>query len=168
MLKRVLLLALCLGLAACSSFMSSSKQAQAVVVDEESYAQGMGSEDALASEGNRMRAPYSQTYYFSFDDSSVDQADIPSVRVQARYLATHPKARVMLGGHTDERGSREYNIALGERRARRVADVLRLAGVRANQIRMVSYGQEKPAAFGHTEEAYRLNRRVNLTYEATA
>ena len=85
-----------------------------------------------------------------------------------RFLQQHPSAHVLLEGNTDERGSREYNIALGERRANAVIDIFRLAGVKPQQIRVVSYGQEKPAAMGHNEESWRLNRRVELSFEAIA
>ncbi len=69
-------------------------------------------------------------------------------------------------GNTDERGSREYNITLGWRRAKTVAAIIEQQGVSPKQIVMLSYGKEKPVAFGHDEDSYRLNRRVNLIYEA--
>jgi|GEM_PF-306594 len=107
----------------------------------------------------------SATYYFDFDKSAVHQADIDNVMAQARYLASHPQAHILLAGHTDERGSREYNVALGDRRARALRDmILTVNGVDARQIRIVSYGEEKPAALGHNENAYRQNRRVQLSY----
>jgi peptidoglycan-associated lipoprotein len=71
----------------------------------------------------------------------------------------------VIEGNTDLRGSREYNIALGQRRANAVKSILRMQGVPNKQIRTVSYGAEKPIAFGHTEAAYRLNRRDDLRYE---
>lgn len=107
-----------------------------------------------------------QTYYFDYDRSDVHDADRASVEVQAKYLASHPKAKVLLEGNTDPRGSREYNIALGERRAKAVASILKLKGVADAQIRIVSYGAEKLASQGHTDEDYQLDRRVNLVYEA--
>lgn len=107
-----------------------------------------------------------QTYYFNYDKSDVHDADRASVEVQAKYLVSHPKAKVLLEGNTDPRGSREYNIALGERRAKAVANILRLQGVADAQIRIVSYGAEKLASQGHTDEDYQLDRRVNLVYEA--
>jgi peptidoglycan-associated lipoprotein len=76
----------------------------------------------------------------------------------------NPNAQIRLEGHTDERGSREYNIGLGERRAQAVRRVLMLQGATANQLSTVSYGEERPAATGSDEEAWRLNRRVELAY----
>lgn len=111
-------------------------------------------------------APHDQTYLFAFDDSIFADKYLPSLNAQANYLMAHPNAKVMIAGHTDSKGSREYNVALGERRANSVAQRLRLAGVASNQMRIVSYGKEKPVAFGDTAEDFRLNRRVELTYEA--
>ncbi len=106
-----------------------------------------------------------KTYYFDFDSYSVRSEDLPALQAQANYLIAHPDARVVIAGNTDARGSREYNIALGQRRANAAADVLKLDGVPASQIRAVSYGEEKPAAVGHTEQAYQMNRRDQLEYE---
>jgi peptidoglycan-associated lipoprotein len=106
-----------------------------------------------------------QTYYFEFDQSNIESSDIPSLRIQARYLITHPQAKILIAGNTDERGSREYNIGLGQRRAVSVANFLRAQGVNKNQILTVSYGAEKPVAFGHSEADYSKNRRANLQYQ---
>ncbi len=111
-------------------------------------------------------APANQKYYFDFAISQVHSEYMPSINAQARYLASHPSARVRLEGNTDLRGSREYNIGLGERRALAVAQVLRMNGAAKNQVAVVSYGKERPAALGQTEEAFKLNRRVDLVYEA--
>jgi peptidoglycan-associated lipoprotein len=113
------------------------------------------------------KAPHNQIYYFTFDDSRVESKYIPSIEAQARYLVEHPGAKILITGHTDARGSREYNVGLGERRAHSVVDILRLAGVPARQIRVVSYGKERLAVLGDDEQAHRYNRRVELTYEAT-
>src|SRR3546814_8095318 len=80
----------------------------------------------------------------------------------AKYLAANPVAKVRIEGHTDERGSREYNIALGERRANTVKDALVTAGVPAAQIAVISYGEERPAAEGHDESAWSQNRRAQI------
>lgn len=113
------------------------------------------------------KAPHNQRYLFSYDDSSFASKYKPSLMAQADYLRSHPGARVLLAGHTDERGSREYNVALGERRASTVASLLRMWGVERHQVRLVSYGKERPLYTGHDEEAHKMNRRVELTYEAT-
>ena len=88
------------------------------------------------------------------------------VNNHAQYLSDYPDIKVRLEGHADERGSREYNIALGERRAESVRRLLLLQGVGANQVSMISYGEELPAALAHDEESWALNRRVELVYEA--
>lgn len=113
------------------------------------------------------QAPHNQRYLFSYDDSNFNSKYKPSLMAQADYLSSHPGARVLLAGHTDERGSREYNIALGERRANTVAELMQMSGVSRNQIRVISYGKERPANYGHDEGSHLQNRRVELTYEAT-
>lgn len=117
-------------------------------------------------ESYNTKAPHQQTYYYRFDNSVVEQKYIQSIEAQANYLKNNPQARVLLEGHTDERGSREYNIGLGERRANSVYDLLLASGVNPRQIRIVSYGQERPKVIGNTEAAYQYNRRVFLDYEA--
>ena len=120
---------------------------------------------------NVMRAPANQTYYFAFDQSGVRPADVAYIQEQANYLAMHPKTKVRLEGNTDNKGSREYNIALGWRRDQAVARIMQLAGVKPSQLDMVSYGKEKPAvdidvSNGMSVDAkMQLNRRVNLVYE---
>ena len=120
-----------------------------------------------AGEMYTTQAPHNQIYLFSYDNSTLEQKYVPSVNAQAEYLKNHSGARVLLAGHTDERGSREYNIALGEHRANTVAELIRMAGVSRQQIRVVSYGKERPANLGHDDESHAQNRRAELTYEAT-
>lgn len=117
-----------------------------------------------ADGANSRLAGHNQTYYFSYDDNTVKQEDYASIRAQAQYLKNHPEARVILEGNTDERGSREYNLALGERRSDAVSDILQMAGVPTRQILVVSYGQERPLVSGHNESAFAKNRRVELKY----
>lgn len=113
------------------------------------------------------QAPHNQIYRFSYDNSTLAPKYIPSVNAQAEYLKSNPGARILIAGNTDERGSREYNVALGEHRANTVAELMRMAGVGHQQLRVVSYGKERPANLGHDEESHAQNRRVELTYEAT-
>jgi peptidoglycan-associated lipoprotein len=102
--------------------------------------------------------------YFEFDSSDI-RADFNSMlAAHGQYLASNPNAQVRLEGHADERGSREYNIGLGERRAQAVRRILLLQGATAGQLSTVSYGEERPAAAGSDEETYTLNRRVELVY----
>jgi peptidoglycan-associated lipoprotein len=102
--------------------------------------------------------------YFNYDSSEIDQQYVPVVAANAAYLVKYPTARVRLEGHTDERGSREYNIGLGERRAQTVRRALLVQGVAEAQITTVSYGEERPAVAGTDEAAYAQNRRVEFVY----
>jgi peptidoglycan-associated lipoprotein len=102
--------------------------------------------------------------YFDYDRSEIRTEFNDLLAAHAAYLATRPSMQVRLEGHTDERGSREYNIGLGEQRAQAVRRVLMLQGAAADQVTTVSYGEERPAAFGSDEESYGLNRRVELVY----
>ena len=102
--------------------------------------------------------------YFDFDNSDIRPEFVDVVAAHGRFLAANPALRVRLEGHTDERGSREYNIALGERRSQTVRRALALQGVKESQIATVSYGAERPAVAGSDESAYTKNRRVELFY----
>jgi peptidoglycan-associated lipoprotein len=106
--------------------------------------------------------------YFDFDSSEIKGEGTDVVAAHAKYLAGNAGARVRLEGHTDERGSREYNIGLGERRAQAVRRALLLQGAADAQISTVSYGEERPAVAGHDETAWAKNRRVEIVYLATA
>lgn len=105
-----------------------------------------------------------RVYHFDYNSDIVQSSDIPAITANADFLRIHPNAKVLLEGHTDPRGSREYNIGLGERRAKAVGDMLVSKGAKPAQIRIVSYGAEKLATPGHTEAAYRQDRRVVLVY----
>lgn len=116
------------------------------------------------AEGPSARLLDNLVVYFEFDRSEI-RSDFNDILVaHGQYLANNPRANLRLEGHTDERGSREYNIGLGERRAQAVRSFLLLQGAAADQITTVSYGEERPAAFGSNDEAWALNRRVELVY----
>lgn len=102
--------------------------------------------------------------YFEFDSSELRADDTETVTRHARQLAENPGLRVRLEGHADERGSREYNIGLGERRSQTVRRMLLIQGASASQISTVSFGEERPAEFGNDENAYSMNRRVEIAY----
>lgn len=102
--------------------------------------------------------------YFDFDSSNVRSGDTDVVSRHAFQLANDGGMRVRLEGHADERGSREYNIGLGERRAQAVRRLLLIQGATAAQISTVSFGEERPQADGSNERAYELNRRVEIKY----
>jgi peptidoglycan-associated lipoprotein len=99
------------------------------------------------------------------DSSEVQPDFVPIITAHAQYLVANPSLRIILEGNTDERGSREYNIALGEQRARSVANMMKAQGVGESQLQLVSYGEEKPAATGSDESAWEQNRRVELVYQ---
>lgn len=102
--------------------------------------------------------------FFDYDSFVVKPEFAPMLEANARYLMADGKRRLALEGHTDERGGREYNLALGQKRAEAVRRALTLLGVSDQQVEPVSFGEEKPAANGFTEDAYAKNRRVEFTY----
>jgi len=103
--------------------------------------------------------------YFDLDSALVKAEFSEIVEAHAGFLAENPNARLILEGHADERGTREYNLGLGERRAQAVSQFLQLIGATSNQMTNVSYGEERPADLGHDDIAYEANRRVELVYE---
>lgn len=112
------------------------------------------------------RGPAATAHVIYFDfDSYVVKPEFQSVlEAHARYLRADPKRHAVLEGHTDERGGREYNLALGQKRAEAVARALSLLGVGSAQVEAVSFGKEKPAVDGHDEAAWAKNRRVEIKY----
>lgn len=102
--------------------------------------------------------------YFEFDQSDIPAEHLATLDAHAQYLIENPDVKIRLEGHADERGSREYNIGLGDRRAQAVRRILLFQGVANDQVSTVSYGEERPAVEGHTEEAYAQNRRVEIVY----
>jgi peptidoglycan-associated lipoprotein len=104
--------------------------------------------------------------YFEFDRSDVRAEYLPIVRAHAAYLRANPSARMLLEGHADERGSREYNLGLGERRGNSVLDLMLAEGASAGQIEVVSYGEERPVCRQSSESCWERNRRVEIVYTA--
>lgn len=114
---------------------------------------------------NDPNSPLSQrVLYFDLDSSQIKDSDRDILAVHAEFLAAHPDITIVLEGHADERGSREYNIALGEKRAKSVKQIMTLQGVTENQIQVISFGEERPVALGHDSSAWDLNRRVEILY----
>lgn len=112
----------------------------------------------------RAGALQSQVIYFEYDSSVVPPQYFDVVRAHGEYLKKNPNVRANLEGHTDERGSREYNIALGQRRSDAVMTLLINQGVSASQLSSVSFGEEKPAVYGSGEAVWPKNRRVEVRY----
>jgi peptidoglycan-associated lipoprotein len=122
---------------------------------------GANSQGALGPDGP---LGSQRVIYFDFDSSDIRNEYVDVIAAHGRFLAGNATVRVRLEGHTDERGSREYNIGLGERRSQTVRRALALQGVQEAQITTVSYGEERPAAAGSDDNAYSKNRRVEIVY----
>ncbi len=135
---------------------------------EDRGAEGHAVRDGGAFTGAGLDDPASplakRLIYFDLDSSEVKGEFRATVSAHARHLADNAQAAVTLEGHADERGSREYNLALGEQRANAVRSLLLAGGAASAQIQAVSYGEEKPVASGHDESAWGQNRRVEIVY----
>jgi len=103
--------------------------------------------------------------YFDYDSYSIREGDRAVIQAHAEYMAANGQASIVLEGHSDERGSREYNIALGEKRAKSVYQLLSFQGSTGGQMTTVSYGEEQPAEIGHSEQSWQENRRVEIVYK---
>jgi peptidoglycan-associated lipoprotein len=144
------------------------------LTDEELAARTQGTADSSGLEGSAMDdgtggsdltgAASGNIIYFDYDSSEIREEYRGIVEAAVAHVTADPNAVVTLEGHTDERGSREYNLALGERRAQSVSRQMVLLGASANQIRSSSYGEERPQDPGHDEAAYAQNRRVEVRY----
>lgn len=177
-LKLIAVLLPMLWLAACSS---NPKDGENVAVDDlsaqtpgaagEEGAYGaetqvvVGEDGYDSSELNDPSSPLSnRVVYFEYDSASVRAEDQATLQAHAAYLAKHPNLTVRLEGHTDERGAREYNLALGERRALSIRQILMLQGAAMNQFQVTSFGEERPAVDGNDDYAWSQNRRVEIVY----
>jgi peptidoglycan-associated lipoprotein len=169
----VLLVAGALGLGGCAS-KRPKPEAPAAGSAENAWAEGSGANNPNANTagpddeaaGPQAGLLVKRIVYFDFDSSEIKGEGTEVVAAHAKYLAGHANTRVRLEGHTDERGSREYNIGLGDRRAQAVRRSLLLQGAADAQISTVSYGEERPADPGHDEAAWAKNRRVEIVYLA--
>jgi len=167
---RILMIgALALILGACASQEIPDPDPVETMTDNSADTGGM--EDRGAGDGDFIGDDYSEpdgelvmTIYFDFDKSEIRADDQATLEQHANRLANEAGARVRLEGHADERGSREYNIGLGERRSQAVRRLLLIQGASAVQISTVSFGEERPAAFGSDEDSWALNRRVEIKY----
>ena len=167
-LKTSLLVISLVTLAACSS----TSETEEVIEDNQgssssgssaSTTSAVSSGGQLTQEEIRAQNALRQTvFYFDFDVAEFKPADRDTLTYHARDLAANPGNRVRLEGHADERGTREYNLALGERRANGIMNYFIVNGVSRSQIEVVSYGEERPSQSGQTEQAYTRNRRVEV------
>jgi len=166
---------LCALLAACAG--TATEQSPAGVEDRKPGAEargteggGPGSVDLTGKRGASMltdpASPLSKrSIFYDFDKYDVKPEYRPLVDAHARYLREHPEMKTLIQGNTDERGSREYNIALGQRRSDGVKKMMILLGVREEQVEAVSLGEEKPRAQGSSEDAWAQNRRSDILYK---
>jgi peptidoglycan-associated lipoprotein len=136
----------------------------ASTTDTSTVTDATGLVDETASQGPSGELLSKRIVYFDFDRADINADSQSVVTAHAAYLAKNPNQKVRLEGHADERGSREYNIGLGERRGQAVRRAMLLQGVAEVQLSTVSYGEERPAAAGSDEQTYALNRRVEIVY----
>jgi len=175
-LKTSLLILTLSGLVACSSTSEEAENQATEVASSESgidattrRTQELEAEAqarAAAAEERMMRAALNTTvFYFDFDVAEFRAADRDVLTYHARDLAANPNKEIRLEGHADERGTGEYNLALGERRAEGILNYLIVNGAARSQIEVVSYGEERPADRGTSESAYQRNRRVEIVID---
>jgi peptidoglycan-associated lipoprotein len=126
-------------------------------------APGTGSRSGLPGSQQDLEASAGDRVFFAFDRSDITPESQQILARQADWLRRYPNVAVTIEGHADERGTREYNLALGERRAQAVKNVLVAMGIPASRISTISYGKERPAVVGSSEEAYAQNRRAVTT-----
>jgi len=167
-LRMILIGAGVLALTACAS--SGDAGVAKISTDQSASTAGagdVGNYGNAGNSGNKALQVGNQSYYFDFNQSTVKDADIASIKVQSSYLATHANAKVRLEGNTDVRGSREYNVGLGERRAVAVMQQLVANGASKNQLSTISYGAQKALSLPQDEDTYAKERRVDLVYETS-
>jgi peptidoglycan-associated lipoprotein len=120
---------------------------------------------ARAGEAEKGKESPLKDVFFDFDKSVIRADAKQSLDENVRWLKANPNATIVIEGHCDERGTREYNLALGQRRAKSVQDRLVAAGITARRIRTTSYGKERPFALGHDESAWKWNRRAHFVIQ---
>ncbi len=143
-------------------------EAARIRAEEGATAAGAERREALSAEdllGDADGPLSERVVYFEFDSSSISGEYADIIQAHGEFLATHPEIEVTVEGHTDERGSREYNLALGENRARAVRRMLTLHGAADEQIEISSFGEEQPIDPGHDAQAWAENRRAELVYQ---
>ncbi|KAA0875120.1 peptidoglycan-associated lipoprotein Pal [Nitrincola tapanii] len=161
---KALALAAVMAFAAGCSSKSAKTDSDSMGAGADASAYGAGQGAGVGAGSWEAVANLRTVFYFDFDRAVVRQEGFSDLEGHARYLAANPSAAVRLEGHADERGTREYNMALGERRAKAVERLLVVNGVQARQIETISYGEERPAVTGNHEGAWSQNRRVELKY----
>ena len=171
MYKKLLMgLLLSTTLAGCSMFGGDEQATDGSMSGMHDGASTSGMMDGSNYSGHPLDNPASplstKVIYFAFDSSVIEPQYEAVLAAHGAYLAANAGVSIIVEGHADERGTREYNIALSERRAKTVQNLLSLQGASSNQTEVVAMGEEKPAAAGHDESSWHLNRRVELIYPA--
>jgi peptidoglycan-associated lipoprotein len=175
-MKRIAISVLLLSLvAACASTETAKEQPRAAVEDRTATPAQSGTGGttapvtAPAAAVNPLRDPNNilskRSVYFDYDSDVIKPEYRPLIEAHAKYLLEHKDAKVILQGNTDERGSREYNLALGQRRAEAVRKMMSVLGVADSQMEAVSFGEEKPKATCHDESCWSQNRRTDIVYQ---
>jgi len=165
--KKILLTLLgiaALSLTACGGTESTKPDVEDKSVGADAAGTGTGTDVSGKALDTKADLLAKRRVYFAFDSSAVDEENRAIVEAHAAYLAANKNIKVVLEGHADERGTREYNLALGERRAQAVERMVKVLGVTPDRIKNVSYGEEKPVAMDHNDAAWALNRRVEIIY----
>ncbi len=155
--------------AAISGCASKSKTTDAAAGSSADASSTAGASDSSAkSSDNQSGLPVDlrsvRVFYFDFDSADIKEESQESLKAHAAHLVANPNVMAKLEGHADEKGTREYNLALGERRGDSVARFLKANGVAASQVEVVSYGEERPAEAGSDEVSWAKNRRVEISY----
>ena len=172
MFKKYLAMLFCVASVFALNACSSDADQTALVEDGSAVDVGLDADGALTVGDPNAQEPFNgpaelkenNTIYFAYNSENIQDQYLGIMQSHAQYLKSNPDARLIVEGHTDERGTPEYNIALGERRARSVARYMQNLGVDVNQLSIVSYGEEKPDVDGHNEAAWSKNRRAVLNY----
>ena len=147
--------------------LEAAQETQETVETQAVEAEKIAMEQAGAAEKAAQAALMEATvFYFDFDNTTIKADSKNALIAHSQYLAVNSSARVVLEGHADERGTVEYNLALGERRALSVSRFLQANGTSASQIETVSFGEERPALMGHSDASWSKNRRVEIKYQS--
>lgn len=165
MLTRILFLTFILAIAGCAGDggVKPDQQADGAQVQGAAEDGAVGGEELVTTDGSGR--PTVMRVNFGFDSSSIDADNRETLEAHAAWLNANENLKVKLEGHSDERGTREYNLALGERRAQAVARMLAVLGVGRGRLNATSYGEEKPLEEAHNESAWKRNRRVEIIYK---
>jgi peptidoglycan-associated lipoprotein len=162
---RMVFAALLVGvLAACHSGVKLNENASKGAVGTQPNPNAVA--PVTVDELNNPNSPLAKrSIYFDFDSYTVKDGDLSTLQAHANYLRGHPDRHILIQGNTDERGTSEYNLALGQKRAEAVRNVLKQYGVQDSQMEAVSLGKEKPVANGHDEASWAQNRRSDIVYQ---